>query len=66
MENQDIDINKEINRDYLLEVLKIRIKDLDIVAAKRDVEVFIADKRVLDIWSRDFFMEIIKLIKFKN
>jgi hypothetical protein len=31
--------------------------------AKRDVEVFISDTRVLDIWSREFFKDIIGQIK---
>jgi len=39
--------------------------DLSIAAAKRDAEVFISDKRVLEIWSRNFFMEIVQQIKFK-
>ena len=47
---------------YLLELLELRIKDLDISMAKRDVEVFISDVSVLDIWSQDFFMDIIKKI----
>jgi hypothetical protein len=49
-----------------LELLKIRIEDLDIAAAKRDIEVFISDKRVLDIWSRNFFMDVVQQIKFKK
>ena len=48
-----------------MELLKNRITDLDIAAAKKDVEVFLSDKRVLDIWSRDFFMEIVQEITFK-
>ena len=62
LENQNIDIKKEIDKEYLLELLELRIKDLDISMAKRDVEVFIADISVLDIWSQDFFMDIIKKI----
>ena len=30
--------------------------------AKRDVEIFISDVSVLDIWSQDFFMDIIQKI----
>ncbi len=64
-EKQNINISKKIDETYLIELLKIRIEDLDITAAKRDVEVFIADRRVLDIWSREFFIEIIEQIKFQ-
>lgn len=66
IENKNINIVKTIDKNYILKLLKTRIEDLDISAAKKDVEVFISDKRALDIWSRDFFMEIIKKIKFKD
>ncbi len=65
-ENQGMTIPEELDKNYILELLKMRIKDLDITAAKRDVEVFISDKRVLELWSRDFFMEIVHQIKFKK
>ena len=56
---------EDIDENYILELLTARIDALDITAAKRDVEVFISDKRVLELWSRDFFMEIVQQIKFK-
>ena len=59
-------IPENIDKNYILELLKIRIDDLDITAAKRDIEVFISDTMVLDIWSRDFFMDIIHQIKLKK
>ncbi len=65
-EKQGIMIPKDINQEYILELLKMRIEDLDVTAAKRDVEVFIADSRVLDIWSREFFVGIIQKIKFQH
>jgi len=64
-ESQGLTIDNEIDEKYMMELLKKRISDLDIAAAKKDVEVFLSDKRVLDIWSRDFFMEIVQEIKFK-
>ncbi len=65
-ENQGMTIPAGLDENYILELLRVRIDDLDIAAAKRDVEVFISDKRVLDIWSRDFYMDIIQQIKFKK
>ena len=65
-EKQGIMIPKDINQEYILELLKMRIEDLDVTAAKRDVEVFIADSRVLDVWSREFFVGIIQEIKFQH
>jgi len=64
-EDQGVMIHKDVDESYIMVLLKKRIDDLDIAAAKRDVEVFISDKRVLDIWSRDFFMEIVQQIRFK-
>ena len=64
LENQDIELKKEIDKAYILELLIKRIENLDISMAKRDVEVFIAETRVLDIWSQAFFKEIIEQIKF--
>ena len=64
-ERQGITILEEIDETYILELLTARIDVLDITAAKRDVEVFVSDKRVLEIWSRDFFMEIVQQIRFK-
>ncbi len=65
-ENQGMTIPKDVDESYIIELLKKRIGNLDIAAAKRDVEVFISDKRVLEIWSGDFFMEIIQQIEFKK
>ena len=65
-ESQGITIPEDINENYILELLTARIDALDITAAKRDVEVFVSDKRVLELWSRDFFMDIVKQIKFKS
>ncbi|MBN2250196.1 MAG: nucleotidyl transferase AbiEii/AbiGii toxin family protein [Campylobacterales bacterium] len=60
---QQLSLPETIDQVYLLEILKKRIEDLDINAAKRDVEVFISDRRVLDIWSKEFFTDLIEKIK---
>ena len=65
-EKQGIIIPKNIDKEYILRLLKMRIEDLDVIAAKRDVEVFIADSRVLDVWSREFFMDILEQIRFQS
>ena len=65
-QNKDIVLKKEIDKEYLLELLQLRIKDLDISMAKRDVEVFLSEKSVLDFWSQEFFMDIIQQIQFKK
>lgn len=63
-EKQGITLSKDIDKEYILKLLKMRIVDLDVTAAKRDVEIFIADSRVLDIWSRAFFIGIVDQIRF--
>ncbi len=65
-EKQEVTIPTDIDEAYILALLKKRIDDLDVAAAKRDVEVFISDHRVLDIWSKDFFMHIVGQIKFEK
>ncbi|MEA3456831.1 MAG: hypothetical protein U9R26_10000, partial [Campylobacterota bacterium] len=40
--------------------------NLNIATTKRDLEVFIADKRILYTWSRDFFMDIVRQIKYQR
>jgi predicted nucleotidyltransferase component of viral defense system len=41
-----------------------RIERLDVDSAKNDVSRFIADARVLDIWSRDYFMQLANRVRF--
>ena len=65
LELQGLAMPDKIDEHYILELLKLRIDNLNIAAAKRDIEVFISDKRALDIWSREFFMDIIQRIKFQ-
>jgi len=62
-EKQQFTLPETIDQSYIREILKKRIEDLDINAAKRDVEVFISDRRVLDIWSKEFFTDLVEKIK---
>jgi predicted nucleotidyltransferase component of viral defense system len=41
-----------------------RIERLDIESARSDVRRFIADARVLDIWSREYFMQLANRVRF--
>ena len=49
----------------VLEFLKNRIASLDIQSAKRDIEPFISDAQVLDIWSKEFFLLVVKELRFE-
>jgi len=57
--------DKKITKEFVVELLKNRIDALDIQSAKRDIEPFISDSLVLDIWSREFFLEVIKKLRFE-
>ncbi len=50
----------------LLELLNYKIDSVDFLSAKDDVKNFIKDQNVLEVWSKDFFVDIIKDIKFEN
>ncbi len=61
---QNIKMKNEIDKAYIIELLTKRIKALDVQMAKKDIEPFVADSSVLDIWSQEFFMKIIGQIEF--
>ena len=60
-EFNDIDLTKEL----FLELLKERISKADIDVVKADVIPYIIDKRELDIWSNDYFLQLADMIMFK-
>ena len=60
-EFNDIDLTKELFK----ELLKERISKADIDVVKADVIPFIIDKRELDIWSNDYFLQLADMIVFK-
>lgn len=61
--------SKFINEDYDLTIdnlkalLNERFESLDIEQAKQDVLPFIKDKTKLDLWSKEFFIEITKKLQ---
>lgn len=61
-EFNDIDLTKEL----FLELLKERISKADIDVVKADVIPYIIDKRELDIWSNDYFLQLADMIVFKR
>lgn len=60
-EFNDINLTKEL----FLELLKERISKADIDVVKADVIPYIIDKRELDIWSNDYFLQLADMIVFK-
>ena len=48
--------------DDVLGLLRKTIAGLDLEQARREVERFVRDKSSLELWSKDFFLEIISKI----
>ena len=61
---EGVKVEEEVIEAFVLKLLRTRIKSLDINSAKRDIEPFISDKQVLDIWSREFFLGVVEGLEF--
>ena len=48
----------------LQHLLRQAVDDLDVEQARREVAPFIRDRRTLEVWSRDFFKNIIKRVVY--
>ena len=51
--------------EYSLAKVQERISKADIDVVKADVIPYIIDKRELDIWSNDYFLQLADMIVFK-
>ncbi len=54
---------KKLNREDIIELFDKKIDSLDIESAKKDIINFIKDSSQIDIWSKEFFREIVRRIK---
>lgn len=61
---QSEDLAQPVDESGFMELLRKRIASIDFNNAKQDAERFISDARVLDIWSRDYFMELAHRVRF--
>ena len=57
--------NIDLTKELFMELLKERISKSDMDAVKADVITYIIDKRELDIWSNDYFLQLADMIVFK-
>ena len=55
----------ELTKELFFEKLRERLATADIDMVKQDVEPFIIDKRELDIWSNDYFLQLADMIRFE-
>lgn len=58
----DYEEDDQLRLEKLLEMLKTAITKLDIKQAREEVLPFVKDHRLLEVWSRDFFRQIISRI----
>ena len=63
IQSQFIDNDFNLTVDNLKELLNERFAAIDFEQAKEDVLPFIKDKSKLDLWSKEFFIEITKGLK---
>ncbi|MDO4920302.1 MAG: nucleotidyl transferase AbiEii/AbiGii toxin family protein [Phascolarctobacterium sp.] len=64
LQSSYIDEQKECSLAGIKEMLKNKFAQIDYKQAKQDVEPFIRDARVLDVWSADFFQQITEGLRF--
>ncbi len=58
-ESGSIPSDQIFTKELLVEMLQEKIKMLDINSAKLDIRRFVADDKVLDIWSQDYFLQLV-------
>lgn len=66
LEQNDIKISNDLRKEDVKELLLQRIENLDVQKAKNDVLPFVKEPKELDLWSKEFFIEIVENIKYKN
>jgi len=63
---QSGDLMQAVDESGFMDLLSVRIASVDFDNAKQDAERFISDARVLDIWSRDYFMELARRVTYSS
>lgn len=57
--------DNNIEKEEFIKILKGKIESVDFKNAAAEVSVFIKDQSVLKIWSKDYFLQLADMIKFK-
>jgi len=63
LDENSIEIPIRLTLNDVKELVSKRIESLDVQKAKNDVKPFIKDIRELDLWTKEFFLQIIQNIK---
>lgn len=56
---------ESISKEQFVQLLKNKIDSFSFASVREDIERFIRDDKALDIWSADYFKDLIEKIKFK-
>ena len=62
-ESGGIENDVALTEEMFRELLKQKIETLDIASAKTDIRRFIKDDRVLNIWSKEYFLDLAERVK---
>lgn len=54
-----------LTQEAFLGMLEARIHSLDVESARQDVARFIKTQAQLDIWSQDYFLQLVRMIRFQ-
>lgn len=54
----------DMGKEEFIDILKKRVASVDINLVKRDVEPFIKNYESLDIWSNEYFLQLVDMIGF--
>jgi predicted nucleotidyltransferase component of viral defense system len=66
LEENNIKIPENLTKENLKELLIFRIETIDITKAKNDVQPFIREIKEIELWSKEFFVEVVHNIKVKQ
>ena len=54
-----------MSQEAFMDMLKTRITEVDFNQAKIDVRKFLKDPKTVDIWSNNYFLDLIRYLKIK-
>lgn len=63
VESNFINSECELTIDKLKELLIEKIQQIDIEQAKQDVIPFLKDAKKIDIWSKEYFLQLVKMLQ---
>jgi hypothetical protein len=59
----DLSGKEPLTRVRLLDLLRRRVRELDVSKIREEVAPFVRDQRSLEVWSQDFFLQVIERIE---